>query len=198
MDSVRLFAPVTLVLGSLLLAPTGAFSQTHSQQPCPRVDIVQLRKDFAAINLDGYTVGHVRTLSVADQFRPDRPDAKVIAIKPMFPTEPTSTPEPRTPSIPHCPDIVFSTDNKTLNLGDDLLAKFKSFTPTEEILDRVRERQRFVVGRRIQFDFPSQGEMTARVQSGPDRPMPDAGGGGGSERPIPRNLPKPGRPDTRP
>lgn len=198
MDSARISASLSFVFGGLLLAPWPAFAQLPSQQPCPRVDIIQLREDFAAINLDGYTVGHIREPSIADQFLPKRPNARVIAIKPMFPTEPSAAPEPRTPSIPHCPDVVFSTDDKTLNLGDELIARFKTFTPTEDILERVRERQGFVVGRRIKFDFPGQGAMTARVQSGPDRPQPDAGGGGGSERPIPRTLPRPGRPDTRP
>lgn len=198
MDSARISASLSFVFGGLLLAPWPAFAQLPSQQPCPQVDIIKLSEDFAAINLDGYTVGHIREPSIADQFLPNRPNARVIAIKPMFPTEPSAAPEPRTPSIPHCPDVVFSTDNKTLNLGDELIARFKTFTPTRDILQRIREREQFVVGPRIQFDFPQAGQITAMVKSGPDRPMPDAGGGGGSERPIPRTLPRPGRPDTRP
>ncbi len=198
MDSARISASLSFVFGGLLLAPWPAFAQLPSQQPCPQVDIIKLSEDFAAINLDGYTLGHIREPSIADQFLPNRPNARVIAIKPMFPTEPSAALEPRTPSIPHCPDVVFSTDNKTLNLGDELIARFKTFTPTRDILQRIREREQFVVGPRIQFDFPQAGQITAMVKSGPDRPMPDAGGGGGSERPIPRTLPRPGRPDTRP
>ncbi len=198
MDSARISASLSFVFGGLLLAPWPAFAQLPSHQPCPQVDIIKLSEDFAAINLDGYTVGHIREPSIADQFLPNRPNARVIAIKPMFPTEPSAPPEPRTPSIPHCPDVVFSTDDKTLNLGDELIARFKTFTPTRDILQRIRERERFVVGPRIQFDFPRQGEMTARVESGPDRPQPTDGGGGGTDIPIPDDLPRPGRPDTRP
>lgn len=190
MDNVRTSACLTLVAGSFVLAPTYACAQFPSQQPCPRVDIIQLSDEFAAINLDGYTLGHLRAPDIADQFRPKRPNARVIAIKPSFPTETIAPRKRRTPIIPHCPQVVFRTDDKTLNIGDDLIAKFKSFTPTQDILQRVRERQEFVIGRRIQFEFPQQGEITAKVRSGPDVPVPDAGGGGGSS-PVPRDLPKP-------
>lgn len=198
MDSFRIYASLSFAFGGVLLAPSLAIAQLPGQSPCPRVDIIQIRENFAAINLDGYTLGHFREPSIADQFLPNRPKAKVIAIKPMLPTEPLVPTESGTPSLPHCPDVIFSTDDKTLNLGDDLVARFKSFTPTEDILQRITERQEFVVGRRIQFKFPQPGQITAMVRSGPDRPQPDAGGGGGSDRPIPRNLPTPGRPDTRP
>ncbi len=198
MVSTRIFTSIGFAVGCSLLLPSIGLTQVPGQQTCPQVDIIKLREDFAAINLDGYTVGHIRAPSIAEQFLPQRPNAKVIAIKPMFPTEPSAPLEPNTPSIPHCPDIVFSADNKTLNLGRDLVAKFESYAPTEEVLERIRDRHGSVSGRRIKFDFPRQGEMTARVESGPDRPQPTDGGGGGTDIPIPDDLPRPGRPDTRP
>ncbi|MCA1866796.1 hypothetical protein HW571_14005 [Agrobacterium genomosp. 3] len=67
MISARISASLSFVFGGLLLAPWPAFAQLPSQQPCPRVDIIQLREDFAAINLDGYTVGHIREPITADQ-----------------------------------------------------------------------------------------------------------------------------------
>lgn len=197
MVHARIFTRLTLIVGSLLLAATGSLAQIPSKQTCPRVDIIQLSDQFAAINLDGYTIGHLRTPEIADQFLPKRPNARVIAIKPSIDPDPIAPVDPRPQLSPHCPNVVVRTDDNTLTLGDDLIAKFKNFTPTQDILERVRARQQFVVGHRIQFGFPKNGEMIAKVKSGPDVPMPDAGGGGG-DRPIPRDLPKPRSPKNTP
>lgn len=186
----------SLFFAAYILAPTSAVSQVISQRPCPRVDIIQLGDQFAAINFDGYTLGHVRGPAISDPFLPKRPDARIIAIKPSSIGDPVSPPSPKLPVSPHCPDITISNSNQTLTLGDELIAKFKSFSPTQEIIEKLKQQQQ-TAGRRIQFDIPRRGEMVAKVRSGPDVPMPDSGGGGG-ERPVPRDPPKPRTPKNTP
>ncbi|WP_275783094.1 hypothetical protein [Pararhizobium gei] len=160
---------------------------------CPRVDIIRIRKDFSAINVNGYTIGHASGLQFPTSGGPMFVGREGLSIE--------------TKTLPDSPivdcrkiDVDLSLNGQTgkLAIQGIPLGTFDRFVWTEDNL-------RAILGAgSVNNDLSditiseSDSGLSGRVTSGPSRPQPkDDGGNGGPDTGQPTENPFPG-PKTTP
>lgn len=141
-------------------------------ETCPRIDLVSVTQDLTAVNVNGYTIGHANGLTLPGLQGPLSINGHGMTLKVKNGVSPVI-------DCVHGIDITFDGSDGKLEVQGMPVAHFDRFVWTKQNLDELVRKGRVINRIAAVSIYESDAGLTGYVSSGPDRPQPSDGGGGG-------------------